>query len=744
MMATLANLQPKRNIFDVVFILLQFIGERLHYRSRLLILYRLINIAALSLVLIFVVAPLFILSGYRNFISSLEAVSIVSHILLKYLLLLYHKSNMEKLYEESFKIRWRDENFDSNFLRAERKLLNLTGAVQYFVPLTVYIALMYMMTPLISDNPFLFETYTSDSFVLNTVILALEYYILLVATSIVLSYDFTYLALCVDIIVKLRRLNHSLQYLSRYCSEIALQKEMVKLVQYHKGLLETFRKLRSMFSITLLFHYFVSLFSGCCQLYMIMVQSYIDNKIIVLMMIYYEFGYYVFPAQQISTELSNISNSIYQFDWHSKSVALQKLVLFVMQRSQQEEYFTGENIILMNADTFGSVCLVFMFTVARLMRPIIMGRLTSLRPKRTIFDVVFILLEFIGERLHYTSLSLILYRLINVCVLSLVLIFVTAPIFLNLEYKNYIASMESVTIVSHILLKYLLFLYNKSDIEKLYEDSLEMRWEDDSFDNTFLNVERKVLNLSASVQVFVPLAAYVALMYMLKPLIYENTFLFEAWMTESLVLNTLTLAFEYYVFFLAIPVVVSYDFIYLALCVDVIIKLRRLNYKLQYLCRDCSSDTLIQNEIIKLVRYHKALLVTFRKLRKMFSSTLLFHYFVSLFTGCAQLYMIMVQSYIDNKVLALLMTYYEFGYYVFPAQQISTELSDISNSVYQSDWYSRSVTLQKLVLFIMRRSQQDEHFTGENIIVMNADAFGSVIRKSFSFYAILAHILNKK
>lgn len=145
---------------------------------------------------------------------------------------------MEKLYEESFKIRWRDENFDSNFLRAERKLLNLTGAVQYFVPLTVYIALMYMMTPLISDNPFLFETYTSDSFVLNTVILALEYYILLVATSIVLSYDFTYLALCVDIIVKLRRLNHSLQYLSRYCSEIALQKEMVKLVQYHKGLLE--------------------------------------------------------------------------------------------------------------------------------------------------------------------------------------------------------------------------------------------------------------------------------------------------------------------------------------------------------------------------------------------------------------------------------------------------------------------------------------------------------------------------
>lgn len=80
MMATLANLQPKRNIFDVVFILLQFIGERLHYRSRLLILYRLINIAALSLVLIFVVAPLFILSGYRNFISSLEAVSIVSHV----------------------------------------------------------------------------------------------------------------------------------------------------------------------------------------------------------------------------------------------------------------------------------------------------------------------------------------------------------------------------------------------------------------------------------------------------------------------------------------------------------------------------------------------------------------------------------------------------------------------------------------------------------------------------------------
>lgn len=50
------------------------------------------------------------------------------------------------------------------------------------------------------------------------------------------------------------------------------------------------------------------------------------------------------------------------FDWHCRSVSLQKLVLFIMRRSQQDEYFTGENIMVMNADTFGSVRLLYCYS----------------------------------------------------------------------------------------------------------------------------------------------------------------------------------------------------------------------------------------------------------------------------------------------------------------------------------------------------------------------------------------------
>ncbi|GJQ87674.1 hypothetical protein Trydic_g17492 [Trypoxylus dichotomus] len=84
----------------------------------------------------------------------------------------------------------------------------------------------------------------------------------------------------------------------------------------------------------------------------------------------------------------------------------------------------------------------------------------------------------------------------------------------------------------------------------------------------------------------------------------------------------------------------------------------------------------------------------------------------------------------------------EFACYTFPAEQVAVEFADISNAIYASKWYQTEIHVQRDLLFMMLESYRERYFTGGGIILMNADTFGSVVRKTFSFYAILRNILN--
>ncbi|KAK9687384.1 7tm Odorant receptor [Popillia japonica] len=83
----------------------------------------------------------------------------------------------------------------------------------------------------------------------------------------------------------------------------------------------------------------------------------------------------------------------------------------------------------------------------------------------------------------------------------------------------------------------------------------------------------------------------------------------------------------------------------------------------------------------------------------------------------------------------------QFALYTFPAEQVATEFLDISNAIYSSKWYENDKVTQKLVLFVMMKSQQCLYFTGAGLVDINAGAFEAVVRKSFSFGAIVKNLL---
>ncbi|KAK9704524.1 7tm Odorant receptor [Popillia japonica] len=85
----------------------------------------------------------------------------------------------------------------------------------------------------------------------------------------------------------------------------------------------------------------------------------------------------------------------------------------------------------------------------------------------------------------------------------------------------------------------------------------------------------------------------------------------------------------------------------------------------------------------------------------------------------------------------------QFACYTIPAEQLAFEFNDLSSVLYTTKWYTNTIQFQKLLLFMMAKSQTIPYFTGAGIMNINVDTFGSVIKKSFSFYAIMKNILIK-
>lgn len=67
------------DVFNISLTLLKFIGEYMHTRSKFLMIYRSINVAIMSVSLIFVIGPLF-QEGPKNYVKIVEAILAVGYV----------------------------------------------------------------------------------------------------------------------------------------------------------------------------------------------------------------------------------------------------------------------------------------------------------------------------------------------------------------------------------------------------------------------------------------------------------------------------------------------------------------------------------------------------------------------------------------------------------------------------------------------------------------------------------------
>ncbi|GJQ87649.1 hypothetical protein Trydic_g17472 [Trypoxylus dichotomus] len=347
-------------------------------------------------------------------------------------------------------------------------------------------------------------------------------------------------------------------------------------------------------------------------------------------------------------------------------------------------------------------------------------------PQDDVLQIGLSLLKNMGERMHSSSQGLRLFRTFNLAMLMTNLFFILANL-AHVEGPAYIKTTECALTICHAIFKYSLFIYYKNDIEKLLDD-MKSFWNAEEFDAKFC-FEVKVLykNIKFAQVYYLATGLSCIAMYFLKPVINENNrFLFQCWtFTHSFELETLVLACQYYFWIVLFPVVFGYDSLYFSYCVHVIIQLRLLNRKFVVM-----TGNVTINEIGECIRHHQLILSIFARMKKVYFWMLLFHYFVTLITGCSQLYVILLGT-TDRADLIATVIYtsgllVQFAYYSFPVEEIVFELKNLSNSIYMSSWYEKELPIQRILLFVMTKAQRQKYLSAGGIIDINIDAFGSV------------------
>ncbi|GJQ87651.1 hypothetical protein Trydic_g17473 [Trypoxylus dichotomus] len=352
-------------------------------------------------------------------------------------------------------------------------------------------------------------------------------------------------------------------------------------------------------------------------------------------------------------------------------------------------------------------------------------------------------LEILGENMRPPSKKLYLWRLFNIVSLIIPTSY-TILSFKQASGDEYIQTIEGACILIHILVKYLVLIFYKSSIKELL-DARSKFWKFERFGNE-ASQAKAVFKQVKLVQLIMTISVtFVIIMFWLRPYLEANMrFILACWIyPDSVVLEALVLACQYYVLGSALSIVLGYDYVYFAYVVHVTLQMRLLNYRL----RTISVKTTME-ELRECLQFHCFLLSLFKNINAVYFWMFLFHYVVTLGTGCTELYIVLTGK-VDIREIVASMFYnmsllIQFGYYAFPADILASEFREASDAIYASSWYKQDIKVQKVLLFTMVRAQRQKYMIAGGIVEMNADSFSSVIRKTFSFYALSKNVLNKE
>ncbi|GJQ87644.1 Or19a [Trypoxylus dichotomus] len=612
-------------------------GNR-HYEDKFIYIFRLINVCTFMWNLIIVLGSVTTANGFV-YVKIMESAISCSHGILKYICLIYYKSDIEILLD-NLRYFWKTSDVEGVNRKADVIYKYFAIGQKVYLVAAISVMLFYFIRPCFEENQgFIFETWPIlNSTIAETFTLFSQYYFLLVCAPVVYAYDVFYLAFALRVIIQLKLLKHTFERVTREDGV----KKLYECIKQHQLLLRVFDRMRKVYFWMLLLHYVVTLITGCTHLYIVLIAEAGPFEMVAssiyLWGMFVEFGGYTIPVEEIVFQLKDLSRAVYMSSWYNRCTTERRYLLIVMMKSQRQRYLSAAGLIDMNVNTFGSG-----------------------------------------------------------------------------------------------ILKYICFIYYKSDIEILLDD-LRLFWRTNGDEELNRKANLVYKYLSIGQRVYMAAAIVFMLIYIIRPCFDENErFIFASWpILNSTVAETFVLFCQYYILLIFASIVYAYDTFYLAYAFRVIIQLKLLKYTFERVAHDDDAE-----KLYKCIKQHQLLLCVFDRMRKVYFWMLLLYYGIVLVTSCSELYVALIAQPGPVEVIAsviyLMAMLVEFGGYTILVEEIVFQLKDLSRAVYMSNWYDRRVDVRQDLLIVMMKSQRQKYLSAAGMIEMNVDTLASLKLLKYTF-----------
>lgn len=231
----------------------------------------------------------------------------------------------------------------------------------------------------------------------------------------------------------------------------------------------------------------------------------------------------------------------------------------------------------------------------------------QLLPKETAYLIPNYILEFFCESEARTSKKKQFYRIFDLATFLFAVIFFVINLIHANDEEMFINTLYSVSGGLQGLLKFCLFIYYKSHIRKIMEEKISKFWIYNKNINETVNViATNIYKKLKIIQTIMLLSGVLVVqLSLLKALFREKDFMMlEMWMFDIFAINAIQLLNQYYAFCISVGYMFGYDFIYLALCTDVVVQLKFLKYEIQHFKFEFNFQYL---EIYKWIQHHQYL-----------------------------------------------------------------------------------------------------------------------------------------
>ncbi|KAK0093252.1 hypothetical protein PV326_013960 [Microctonus aethiopoides] len=171
----------------------------------------------------------------------------------------------------------------------------------------------------------------------------------------------------------------------------------------------------------------------------------------------------------------------------------------------------------------------------------------------------------------------------------------------------------------------------------------------------------------------------------------------------------------------------------------IVTTLEEIRYEKQY---DVIKYQQLETNLFKVwIKSHNDILRLSKEIESIFSTVIIIQFSVSAFVLCTTIYLISQVSVFTvefaGNFLYLIAMVAQIFIFCISAHQVTLEFSDLSQAMYNTNWFVLSTSAKRSIVLMMVRTLRPIVFSSGHLATFSLDSFKSLMKVTYSTYSVL-------